>query len=716
MMSEREVFAAALQLPVAERDDYVRSRCSNEEQRARIHALLRHHAAAPDDLFKFEVKTREIASGGHEQLDEFKILHRLGEGGMGEVYLAQDTVLGRRVALKVLARHLIGSERALARFRDEARNAAVLNHPAIVPVYKFGQAGDDWYLVTEFVDGPTLTSVIAEQRERVGTRSPQAVRDWHRRAAEIVLAVAEALECAHRANIVHRDVKPSNILMDPRRGARLADFGIAKHLADDDRTQTGIIGTCHYMSPEQADLSTKRVDQRTDIFSLGVVLYELLALRRPFDGTSPSQVLRAIVESTPVRLRSIDRRIPVDLETICQKTIEKQPQDRYPTAAHVAADLRCFLNGEPILARPTSRSRVAARWLRRRWRIVASVFITAVLVGVAAGVWHVRQRDQRERCHAVIDSRESGLTLRVARLNGAILEPLPDIQDFRVPGEFLVPSGEYRITATAPTGQFSEATVVLTQPGTIRRITVPITRNQSEFTNMVRFEGGDFRFRDSTNNDGTNLTQIHLGPFFMDATEVSNSEYRAFLVATRHPEPVHWSRFGYPTGLDDRPVVGITWEDANAYCQFVGKRLPTAAEWEFAMRWPDGRRNPWKDGAAVSLPVSTTESIGRMSAANLTINRQEYEAHTLGVRAHPEWSSAAGLFHGSTNVSEFTESIFGGATLQVIVKGASWAQQPQFHDLSEIQTYPLETEDEHGERRGAWSMKIGFRCARSALP
>src|SRR6185436_12587368 len=151
----------------------------------------------------------------------------------------------------------------------------------------------------------------------------------------------------------HRDVKPSNILMDPAHGPRLTDFGIAKHLVEEARTRaTDVIGSCHYMSPEQASIAKARVDQRSDIFSLGVVLYEMLALRRPFEGDTVVQVLRAVVSLDPPGLAQVDRRIARDLVTICHKALEKEPDRRYQTAAHMAADLRCFLEDRPILARP----------------------------------------------------------------------------------------------------------------------------------------------------------------------------------------------------------------------------------------------------------------------------------------------------------------------------------------------------------------------------
>ncbi len=279
-----EVFTNALGLEGKTREDYLDEACPTSQARARIEQLLRHHAEAPEEFLTQSVDSAE-AGDVPEQIDEFRIIKRLGEGGMGVVYLAKDTTLDRNVALKILHGH-VPFESAAIRFQDEARSAATLKHPGIVPVFRFGSWGEQKYLVTEFVDGPTLAQLIDTQKQAITqTSTPRAVKGWLRRVAEISLLLAEALEAAHRGNVVHRDVKPSNILMDAQLGPRLTDFGIAKHFKDQEpNIQTGLIGSCHYMSPEQANIEGARVDFRSDIFSLGVVLYEMLTFVRPFEG------------------------------------------------------------------------------------------------------------------------------------------------------------------------------------------------------------------------------------------------------------------------------------------------------------------------------------------------------------------------------------------------------------------------------------------------
>ena len=287
--NEKAIFSDALALESHERERYLRDVCPDDSVRLRIEALLRHHIAAGDGVFLRRASHPHEDSDSHtfgglsERIDEFRILRRIGEGGMGSVYLAEDTILGRQVALKVLAPHLIDSDEALARFRQEARAAATVTHPSIVPVFRLaveggverGMGADRHYIVSEFVDGPTLARVFDNERSRrlAGTNSSGRTVDllaWHRRVAECVGTIADALDACHRANIVHRDVKPSNILLDRERGPRLTDFGIAKRLPEPGRgfEPTSVIGSCHYMSPEQASTTGVSIDQRSDIFSL----------------------------------------------------------------------------------------------------------------------------------------------------------------------------------------------------------------------------------------------------------------------------------------------------------------------------------------------------------------------------------------------------------------------------------------------------------------
>jgi len=714
--NERAVFLEALALPKENRDQFLDHACPDDAARDRIRTLLRHHGEAEDDFLKISAGAVSESTPHPVQIDEFRILHRLGEGGMGVVYLAEDTILGRKVALKVLAGQLSGSEQALARFREEARNAAVLKHPAIVPVFKFGRGGGHDYLITEYVDGPNLASIIAEKRQSFKSLATQDVRAWHRRAAEIIAIVSDALDCAHRANIVHRDIKPSNILLDRERGPRLADFGIAKHLVEEDRTQTRLVGSCHYMSPEQADIAGKQVDQRSDIFSIGVVLYEMLSLRLPFDGNTMHLVLRAVTECNPSRLRTIDRRIPLDLETICHKALEKRPQDRYQTAAHVAADLRCFLRGDPILARRPTLTRRIARFAQKRGGYILTTLV-AGLVALATGiVWRQVIQDRARLCTVDFACDQADTRLYISPIDRATYEPAPRRDMGRLPRAVSIEPGLYRIVAVSGQGAFTEATVLLRQPGRAKSIKLDLSPHASSPPDMAYFEGGTTTCGAAGRSGLSQPRRVVVRPFFMDQREVSNAEYRSFVNAMGRSGPVYWQSPGYESLLENRPVVGIAWEDANEYCRFVGKRLPTATEWEHAMRWPDDRILPWGASSPPAVSAPTRESVERATAGTFASSFDEYRAHVNDVGSMPELRSAAGLFHGAGNVSEFTESVITSSSVQVIVKGAAWTSQPEYFDSAAVRTQPLETFDADGTVRPAWSMTVGFRCACSAQP
>jgi len=641
---EKQVFLKALNLSGSRRRAYLDEACPDDSTRDRIETLLQHHAAATNDFLKGVEETPVEPAKAPDFIDEFKIIRRLGEGGMGVVYLAEDTILGRRVALKLLAPHLTGSEQALARFREEARSTALLKHRAIVPVYK-----------------------------------------------------------------------PSNILMDPDQGPRLTDFGIAKHLVEEDRSDyTALVGSCHYMSPEQADIAGADVDQRSDIFSLGVVLYEMLSFRRPFDGKSMHHVLKAVAECHPARLRSLDRHIPVDLETICHKAMEKQPSDRYQTAAHVAADLRCFLVGDPILACPPSLVR-RTRQALRRYRSHAPAMALIVVVFSFLVIWWQSDRHRRSRaCLVRVTCEAPRARLTIVPIDQSTHEPGRPMGHGNIPQQLALPVGQYRIIAVQSPEMFSESTLFVSTGGTELSLHLPPPRSASDLTGMMLFEGGDYTCGKPGQGGLQGEHTVSLRPFLLDVAEVSNADYKRFVDATDYPVPAHWQAFGYDPDLAEHPVVGISWEDANAYCRFVGKRLPTAAEWECAMREPDGRLLPWGEVTPEGLPQVMVESIERMSSADPRMTYEEYARCTRPVRSDESLCTPAGLFHGATNASEYTSTILPGVTAQVVVKGAAYVNLPSYFDTSAIQTMPLRVPGDEGTMRPTWSMKIGFRCARSA--
>jgi tetratricopeptide (TPR) repeat protein len=356
-------------------------------------------------------------------LGDFRIIREVGRGGMGIVYEAVQVSLGRRVALKVLPFAATMDPRQLQRFHNEARAAAGLHHTNIVPVYGVGQERGVHYYAMQFIEGRTLADFIAQQRGEAvalvptmaeaeaaasATTVPPAAqatsaapRDaaYFRRAAEWGIQAAEALDCAHALGVVHRDVKPANLLVDAAGRLWVTDFGLAQVQGDARLTLTGdLVGTLRYMSPEQALAQRVVIDHRTDIYSLGATLYELLTLRPAFAGTDRQELLRQIAfeESRPPR--RVNKAVPAELETIVLKAMEKNPQDRYATAKELADDLRHWLDDRPIQARRPSVLQRLRKWARRHKGLVrtAAALAMAVLVVGGALLW----REQRQRAAA----------------------------------------------------------------------------------------------------------------------------------------------------------------------------------------------------------------------------------------------------------------------------------------------------------------------------
>jgi eukaryotic-like serine/threonine-protein kinase len=273
----------------------------------------------------------------------YELHRRLGRGGMAEVYLARDQLLDRPVAVKVLFPALATDAGFVERFRREAQAAANLQHPNIVSVFDWGEANGTYFIVMEYVEGLTL----AEQLRDEGRLHPD-------RAAEITADIAAALGFAHRNGVVHRDVKPGNVLITRDGGVKVADFGIARAISDSgdqNLTKTGsVMGTATYFSPEQARGAV--VDPRSDLYSLGVVLYEMIIGHPPFSGDSAVAIAYKHVQENPVPPRRIDPNLPETLEAITLKTLAKNPANRYPSAQDLRADLRRYLDGKRIMAEP----------------------------------------------------------------------------------------------------------------------------------------------------------------------------------------------------------------------------------------------------------------------------------------------------------------------------------------------------------------------------
>lgn len=378
-------------------------------------------------------------------LSDFRIVREVGRGGMGVVYEAEQVSLGRRVALKVLPFAALSDPRLLQRFKNEARAAAALDHPHIVKVHAVGEDRGTHYLAMQLIDGRPLSDLIRERQGAAASTGRLLVRpdaptvtkaaadsvpdtaptapgsatptrgdgDYFRQVATWGIQAAEALEHAHSLGVVHRDVKPGNLLLDTSGNVWVADFGLAKLAASDVAlTGTGdVLGTLRYMSPEQAGARHGLVDHRTDVYALGATLYELLTGVPAVDGADKADILHriAFADSTPPR--KLDRGIPADLETVVLKCLAKDPGERYATAGELASDLKRFLAHEPIRARrPTVRQR-ASKWARRHPRAAAAAALTGVLALAAAVAWD-RARARAEAAAGQAAAEAEGLLVQ----------------------------------------------------------------------------------------------------------------------------------------------------------------------------------------------------------------------------------------------------------------------------------------------------------------
>ena len=337
-------------------------------------------------------------------IEGYEIESLLGRGGMGVVYRARQTALGRRVAIKmVLSEQAPLEERE--RFAIEAEAVARLQHPNIVQIYEIGAVGGRPFFTLEYIDGGTL------EQHSGGKPMP-----W-REAVRLLEMLARAVHVAHRQGIVHRDLKPSNVLLTKDGTPKITDFGIAKRMDAAKQTQTGkILGTPSYMSPEQA-MGGKQVGPSTDIYALGAILYDMLTGRPPFEGESTLETMVQTVQSEPVSPRALQPKLPRDLEVVTLRCLEKSPDRRYVTALDLADDLERLLRNEPVHARPISLPERSWRWARRNPAAATflSVSALALLALITAGAWFTRalQRELRATEQARQEATDARNDLRI---------------------------------------------------------------------------------------------------------------------------------------------------------------------------------------------------------------------------------------------------------------------------------------------------------------
>ncbi|MFZ5903220.1 MAG: SUMF1/EgtB/PvdO family nonheme iron enzyme [Chloroflexota bacterium] len=580
------------------------------------------------------------------------MLEQLGEGGMATVYKAYDTRLETDVAVKVIrTENILPSvlERTLKRFEREAKALARLTHPNIVKVTDFGEHEGRPYLVMVYLPGGTL-------KQRLGKPIP-----WQE-AIRLLLPIARALDFAHRQNMIHRDVKPSNILITADGEPMLTDFGIAKILdleETQDLTGTGIgIGTPEYMAPEQW---TGKASHLSDQYALGVVFYEMLTGRKPYTADTPAAILLKQATEPLPRPGQFAHDLPEKVEKLLLKALAENPSDRYASMGEFAATLESVLRGTAAPAKPQP---------ARPRQQTADTYATV----------NQRLEDSTVKEPIAPRTRSSQPAASASSSNNWIRNWSFGLIAVAIVGLIFVLAGNAKLgsnsTSTEPPTQLP---VIATEPPTALPATeAPAVQDEitdSKGVTMRLVPAGEFTMGGSADTAYEECQKLYIGgtcerewftdeepahtvyldSFYIDKYEVSNAAYRVCVNsgACRPPtETGSYSRSSYygNSAHDDYPVIYVTWDMANAYCEWRGARLPTEAEWEKAARGPDGLLYPWGnsfDGSRANFCDTNCS----FDWANKSYD--DGYADTAPVDAYPSGASVYGIFNLAGNVWEW---------------------------------------------------------------
>jgi eukaryotic-like serine/threonine-protein kinase len=561
-------------------------------------------------------------------LSHYAIDAKVGEGGMGTVYRARDTVLGRVVAIKVLSADAANDAELAPRILREAKAASKLNHPNIVTLYELGRSGETGFLVMEYVDGAPLAAQIAQGGLPID------------RVIDYAWQIADALAAAHEAGLVHRDVKPGNVMITPSRRVKVLDFGLARHLpappAAETRaattefmTRDGLSGTVGYMAPEQ--IEGRAADARSDVFALGVVIFEMLTGRRPFAGDTAWATMQATVNTEAPDVRRLRADTPPALVPIVTRALAKRPEDRYSSARALADDLAALrAPGTPV----------AAPSRKRRWTTIAAVGVLAVTAaGTIGWVWVRDSRLRWVRGTALPEierlAAEGDLdgAFRLARQARAIAPDDPQVRQlwtnvsFRVslasdpPGAEIavrgygstrdwvglgttplpnaeVPAGlvRYRLTKAGydsieassadpvPMRGFRLVRAGSGPPGMVFVPHGPVELDTGEVEVpdfwIDTYEVTNRQFKQFIDAGGYQTREFWREPFGKDGRPLTwDAAMGQFRDATGRPGPSTWQVGSYPDGQADFPVSGISWYEASAYAAYANRQLPTVYHW-----------------------------------------------------------------------------------------------------------------------------------------
>ena len=657
-----------------------------------------HLADEDSDSFRLD-KTDPGSRLAPRTFSHYELLEIMGEGQFGIVWRAKDQRLERIVALKLP--HLTDwDEHARTMFLREARAAATLEHPHIVRVHGIDQEEDQLGIVSQFIEGQTLLHLMQDHRLTFAESS------------QMLVTIAEAVHHAHEAGVIHRDLKPSNILVDLEGQPYVCDFGLAKWRGDQvTLTSPGLVlGTPAYMSPEQACGDSHAVDRRSDVYSLGVLLYEMLTGKPPFEGNS-TLLLHQIQRQEPVPPRSLNAAIPRDLETIGLKCLAKAPDDRYGTAQELADDLRRFLAGEPITARSVSVAEHCVSWARRNRTLATSLAVAAVSTVVAVGLafsFLSRPRLETpvaatERTLAVsIVTEPPGATVVIYPLNERTGEPMEAQAErpaTKSPLTAILGPGDYLVVAALDDGHFHE-------------VYRHVPRNPQALSAYYPHRYWASRSNDAISwfpiaiplgdHDGMSLFEDvesghWLSPFLLDQQEVTVSD---FLSKFHNQLPLSLRHHSELLRKPDFPLTGLFFDEAVLYAEKVGKRLPTAQEYEFAATNGWTTRFPWGE-TEPPAEAWTLTSVGLKE-----FDRTQTDPPIQGLFSNAsefvlaQHAPSASMPSGNNTVAEDHPA-------NVVVRGGPVSADGRFQGDPRFETNVV---------RHSLQGQVGFRCAKSKSP
>ncbi len=673
--SQLEALFAEL-APASAEDRERRLRELDADLRAELSALLEEHDRYQRD--EPETDAEESWFFG-----DFRMLDQIGEGRTSDVWLAEEPALGsRKVALKVLVDPML-----LYRFESERNALTRLKHPNIVTIFQGGTIRNRPYYAMEYVRGSTLRSVLLHRNgPPLATGEPViGVLDgldevaWSTWVLGMGATVAEALHHAHNRGVWHLDIKPENLLIDEQGEPHLIDFGLAgtSEAAEAELAEQGL-GTLFYMAPEQIQLR-QTVDGRTDIFSLGIVLYECLTGGRPFDGESRTELENAVLHQYPHVPRRLHRQIPWT-NRILDRALEKRRAERYVNAGEFARDIRLVLGGEKPRTPPISHVKRVRRFRAAHPSAFRSLetlaLILAVLVPAFLLVPRLSEYWQRPRL-TVLALSSQGEPIRDASVSLVALDPFARVGEERLETQLplndrRVPAGRFRIVVDGNTAGYAELTRELS-PRTFTHAIAWLRPDDEVHAEMIRIDEPGPVSVPGTEQLPWERRDSSDPPFYIDKYEVSNGEYRTFLRLYNQAKPADtpsldepgvWTD-DRPSGWENLPVVGVNYYDARRYAEWAGKRLPNASEWQRAARGPQGWTYPWGDTLSAAdttrarfgivLPRQRP-SLDEPGAYHDFLYRQ-YLDGVLPVRSLPAGASADGLHHVLGNVEEWTDSM-----------------------------------------------------------